>query len=338
MDDGSLKEIHKASGGAWGGNEVDKSYLQLLENIVQAEAMDKFKREEMTDYFDLLRDFETKKRSITRDNEGKITFKLPLSLCKLAELDEIKIATKIARLHDKTKYSWIGDKLRIEKVVAKALFAPPLERLITHVKKMFEEPEIQDVDAILLVGGFSECDLVTEAFEQSFPDKRRLIPKDAGLAVLKGAVRFGHHFDAFSTRIARFTIGTESWILFQKHHDPARKIIYNGHEYCKEIFTKIIEIGEEISIDMTHEENAKAVYADQKEVAIKLFSSTNRHVTYTTDSGCQELGRFRVDLPNFDKNFTTYYYFGDTEIHVRVKITKTKEEFEKWIDCFSTLF
>jgi hypothetical protein len=61
MDDGSLKEIHKASGGAWGGNEVDKSYLQLLENIVQAEAMDKFKREEMTDYFDLLRDLRQRK-------------------------------------------------------------------------------------------------------------------------------------------------------------------------------------------------------------------------------------------------------------------------------------
>ncbi|XP_060554286.1 heat shock 70 kDa protein 12A-like [Ruditapes philippinarum] len=341
MGDGSLKEIHKASGGAWGGNEVDKCYLQLLENIVQAEAMDKFKREEMSDYFDLLREFETKKRSITRDNEGKITIKLPQSLCRLAELDGIKMAAKIERLHDTTKYCWTGDKLRIEKVAAKALFTPPLEKLITHVKKMFEQPEIQDIEAILLVGGFSECDLVTETFEQSFPDKRLLIPKDAGLAVLKGAVRFGHHLYAFKTRIARFTIGAEKWRLFEESHDdPARKIIMSGQEYCTCIFKKIIEIGEEIPAAMTHVEKSHPACASQVQSDIVLFSSTNRHVTYTTDMGCQKLGTFTIDLPKSEsiseKKYTICYFFGDTEIHVRVKMKKTNEEFEKWIDCFST--
>ncbi|XP_060585384.1 heat shock 70 kDa protein 12A-like [Ruditapes philippinarum] len=339
MDDGSLKEIQKASGGAWGGNEVDKSYLQLLENIVQAATMNKFQREEMNDYFDLLREFETKKRSITRNNEGKITFKLPLSLCKLAELDGIKIATKIERSHDKKKYSWIGDKLRIEKIAAKALFAPPIEKLLNHVKNMFEQPEIQDVDAILLVGGFSECDLVTEAFEQSFPDKRLLIPKEAGLAVLKGAVRFGHHLGAFKTRIARFTIGRQICPVFEKHHDPARMIIFDGVKHCKQIFHKYIEIGEEIPVQMMHEEKSMAVHANQENIGIKFFSSTNRHVTYTTEPGCQKLGKFKVDLPKSksisDKEFTLYLYFGETEIHVRVKMSKTNEEFEKWIDCFS---
>jgi hypothetical protein len=341
MDDGSLKEIHKASGGAWGGNEVDKCYLQLLENIVQSDAMAKFKREEMTDYFDLLREFETKKRSITRDNEGKITFKLPQSLCRLAELDGIKMATKIARLHNKTKCSWTGDKLRIEKVVAKGLFASPIEMLTGHVKKMFEQPEIQEIDAILLVGGFSECDLVTEAFEQSFPGKRLLIPKEAGLAVLRGAVRFGHHLDAFKTRIARFTIGAEKWPVFVEHdHDPARKIKRDGQEHCTDIFHKLIEIGEEIPIAMTHEEESHPAFASQVNSQIVLFSSTNRHVTYTTESGCEKLGSFRIDLPKSesisDKKYTIYYFFGDTEIHVRVKMKKTNEEFEKWIDCFST--
>ncbi|XP_060554290.1 heat shock 70 kDa protein 12A-like [Ruditapes philippinarum] len=338
MDDGSLKEIQKASGGAWGGNEVDKSYLQLLENIVQAEAMDKFKREEMTDYFDLLREFETKKRSITRDNEGKITFKLPQSLCKLAELDGVKMATKIERLHDKSKYRWTGDKLRIEKVAAKTLFAPPLEMLINHVKKMFEQPEIQNIDAILLVGGFSECDLVTEAFEQSFPDKRLLIPKEAGLAVLKGAVRFGHHLDAIKTRISRFTIGREIWPEFEKHHNPAKKIKVDEKERCKDIVKQMIKIGDEIPVNMTHEERLMPVSANQKASAIKLYSSTSRNVTYTTELGCQELGMLAIDLPQSrsisDKKITSYYYFGDTEIHVRVKIAKTNEEFEKWIDCF----
>jgi molecular chaperone DnaK (HSP70) len=205
---------------------------------------------------------------------------------------------------------------------------------------MFEQQEIQDIDAILLVDGFSECDLVTEAFEQSFPDKSLLIPKEAGLAVLKGAVRFGHYSDKIKTRIARFTIGMESWPVFEKHHDPARKIDFDGLKHCKEVFHEIIKVGEEIPLKMTHIEEADLVNASQEGVAIKLFSSTNPHVTYTTEPGCQELGSLEIDLPKSkdisDKQFTIYYYFGDTEIHVRVKITKTNEEFEKWIDCFST--
>ena len=339
MDDGSLKEIHKATGGAWGGNEVDKSYLRMLEDLVKPEAMEEFKQTQMLDYFDLLRNFETKKMSFTRENEGKITFKIPLSLRELGESDGIKMEAKVARFRGKTQFSWIGDKLRIEKVDVKSLFTSTIKSIVDHIGKMFTEPEIQDVKVILLVGGFSECDLVKEAFEQHFPTKILLNPYQASLAVLKGAVRYGHFQDIIATRIARYTIGREIWPEFKGHHDPKKKVKYGGKEHCKEVFSKIIEIGEEIPMHKVHVESSTATYADQKAAETRIYSSTHQQVTYTTDAGCEKLGSITFDLPESniisDKDVTSFYYFGDTEIHVRVKINKTNEEFEKWIDCFS---
>ncbi|XP_060603676.1 heat shock 70 kDa protein 12B-like [Ruditapes philippinarum] len=51
--DGSLKEIHKASGGPWGGTAVDKNYFDWLTNLFGERTMERFKKEQMADYFDV---------------------------------------------------------------------------------------------------------------------------------------------------------------------------------------------------------------------------------------------------------------------------------------------
>lgn len=89
MMDGTLKELYKATGGAWGGIEVDKAYEQMLTNLVGVGALEKFKREHVGDYFDLLREFETKKRTITTDTTGKMTFRIPAALKECAESEDM---------------------------------------------------------------------------------------------------------------------------------------------------------------------------------------------------------------------------------------------------------
>lgn len=42
--DGTLKELHKASGGAWGGTRVDASYFGLFGSLFTKELMEEFKQ------------------------------------------------------------------------------------------------------------------------------------------------------------------------------------------------------------------------------------------------------------------------------------------------------
>lgn len=43
-----------------------------------------------------------------------------------------------------------------------------------------------------MVGGFSESPITLDVVKNAFPTKRVIVPEEAGLAVLKGAVLFGH--------------------------------------------------------------------------------------------------------------------------------------------------
>jgi hypothetical protein len=57
-----------------------------------------------------------------------------------------------------------------------------------------------------MVGGFSECSLIQEAVQEAFPDKRIIIPEDAGMSVLKGAVLFGHRPDFIRSRVMKCSL------------------------------------------------------------------------------------------------------------------------------------
>ena len=58
-----------------------------------------------------------------------------------------------------------------------------------------QEERNKDLSLIILVGGFAESPYVQQRIQEALPDKRLIVPGEAGLAVLKGAVMFGHKSD-----------------------------------------------------------------------------------------------------------------------------------------------
>ncbi|WAQ94596.1 HS12B-like protein [Mya arenaria] len=80
-----VKELFKASGGAWGGTKVDEAFKGFINDIAGFDAMGDLKRKHLDDFIDLFRRFENKKRSISPDKDSKTVIPLPLSLCSLIE-------------------------------------------------------------------------------------------------------------------------------------------------------------------------------------------------------------------------------------------------------------
>ncbi|WAQ93727.1 HS12B-like protein, partial [Mya arenaria] len=77
---GRVKELYKASGGAWGGTKVDDAFLDFLTLVTGPDVIDSFKKSNLYDYNDMMKRFEMKKRSITHESESKVVMSLPLSL------------------------------------------------------------------------------------------------------------------------------------------------------------------------------------------------------------------------------------------------------------------
>ena len=71
LSGGRLRELDSASGGSWGGTQVDKHFVAMLAECLGANTMRTFQKECLQDVFDLLKEFETTKRTITPETTGK---------------------------------------------------------------------------------------------------------------------------------------------------------------------------------------------------------------------------------------------------------------------------
>ena len=325
MDHGKLRELHKANGGAWGGTKVDEAFKQLLIKIVGSQVFEKFQKQETYDYLDLFREFEIKKRDITPDKESKVTFKLPSSLRDIYEEekgDDIKVA--IAQTNFSDNMSVIGDKLRMQPPVYKSLFSNAVDSIVKHVKDLLQEPAVQGTEAILMVGGFSESRLLQHAIRDSFPKLKLVIPEEAGLVVLKGAVVFGHNPSAIGERVCKYTYGFESHSLFDpSQHDQSKKVECEGRSYCNMTFDKHVEVGQTVKYG---ESQAKRTYvpisASHTAVCFILYASSNASPKYVTDFGCTKIGSVTVSIKDmsvpFDqRGIEVDLTFSGTEIEVR---------------------
>ena len=67
-----MKEVHKVTGGSYGGIYVDEEFVSLLESVFGIEAVKKFRISFPAQWLRLMNDFEMKKRG-KRAFEGNYT-------------------------------------------------------------------------------------------------------------------------------------------------------------------------------------------------------------------------------------------------------------------------
>lgn len=181
------------TGGPWGGTKVDEAFDQLIIKIVGASCFQKFTEEYEADNLNIYRELEIRKWSVKPEFNSKVTIKLPVSLVTTFEEETgEKIREMIQQTQFANKMTWQTGKLIMEADLFKDLFREPVNMLVEHLQRLMTKEILSDVSTLLMVGGFSESPVVLDAIMKAFPDKRVIVPVDAGLAMLRGAVLFGH--------------------------------------------------------------------------------------------------------------------------------------------------
>ncbi|KAK3590671.1 hypothetical protein CHS0354_026199 [Potamilus streckersoni] len=333
--DRSLGELYKASGGPWGGTCVDKNFLSFIGKIMGQDFLVEFARREMSDYIDLLREFETKKRTIKSSMDGKVSFKIPSSMLKMFEEKGCDVKSATARSGFEMNVSWVGEKLRVDPFIVIGFFNESVQNTINHVRKLLSDPSLRNVNTIILVGGFAECELFQDAFKRNFKREKIIIPEEGGLVILKGAVISGHVPKSITTRIARFTYGIAKTPKFDPDIHPIEKRkIYDGIARCRDVFNKFVEIGEVLETGHTISRTGIPLEVEQRKVHYHLYTSTEKSPRFVTDPSCRLLGKFSVPLPEGttidEKEVERSMTFGDTELMFRVKHPKTGKEFKTY--------
>ncbi|XP_052789013.1 heat shock 70 kDa protein 12B-like [Mya arenaria] len=340
-DNGTLKEIHKASGGAWGGTEVDKRYLQTLDDIFGEESMRRLKEETMMDFLAILEDFEVKKRTPDMRTRGFIMIKIPASLREYCEEKKGKKMADVVKdsVYGESVVYKAPDKLRVPWDIVKTWFDKSVDNTINHVKHLLELPNISEVETIILVGGFVESTYVQERFREALGDKRILIPNEPGLAVLKGAVKFGHNPAVVASRMIDYTYGVRGELAFDpKKHKEENKIMKNrGNVFAKDCFVKFCSINEEVLFGQKFKRTSRGS-SSKKSSKLLIYRSRDSSPVTVSDSACEKIGRLTInyseeDVEDDDFKIETSFTFGDTELLVKRKMLKSGKEVDLKIDC-----
>lgn len=325
-----LEELSRASGGACGGTMVDKEFLKFFECIVGKKVMKHLREDHTTDYMDLMRDFETIKRKInsTPDHSRKINFIIPLpslnSLCQrflekdfetaihdyLEEEEEKKnegITNQESELSNNANGRKIpkrqilleGHKMRVDPVIMNSFFKTAGETIVKEISNVLQNIERTNLNTILLVGGFSESPLIQEIIRQNFPDMHIISPEDPILAVLKGAVLFGHKPDFITSRFTRHTYGRRIRPLFdESKHDPKKRVTGEDGDRCRDVFETFMEINKKVPLDEVVTLVYHTVDSRQKSVSIAIYCTNKDKTDYVDDEGCVKLVEFSVPIPN----------------------------------------
>jgi molecular chaperone DnaK (HSP70) len=336
ISNGHLKELCHASGGNCGGTSIDNAFIQMVVKILGAPMITLLQQEDPTAYLDLLREFETVKRKIETDTTGNVNFTIPFttinSLCERHQHDTL--SSMIQSSPFASKITLRGDKMRVDADVMKSLFDKTINNIVSLVKDVLRESAAKNVPLLLLVGGFAECPLVQAAMKRNFPNKRIIIPEEAALSVLKGAVLFGHKPDYIASRVMRFSYGTDVTRLFDpKSHEQHRKYTckLSGEIRCLGLFGEIIKLNESVALGTKISRRYFTVKPNQRKMCVNMYASKKEKPTYVDEDGCVLIGTSEIEIlsPSEEERVVSVeYIFGNTEISVTAtdKLHNTKCE------------
>lgn len=326
-EDNTLEEVLPASGGPWGGKAVDDQFIKFLSELVEEKVWENFKSEHMEDYLEITRSFETKKRTIKPDKSGSTRMPIPQALVKLCtKSHRVKTFKEVIEKNEahKNNVDIVTGKLVWNNDFFRGFFKKTIDGIVKHIDELFQESEVKDVKIVVMVGGFSECLLVQDAIKKHFGDVSIIVPEEAGLAVLKGAVFFGHVPDAISRRSARYTYGIQTWPEFREGHHPKEKKVQIGKSVrCRDVFFKIVTKGEKVMPGYMKSQIFQALHNNENLLDCGVFVSDKKNPKYVDDPECRLLGHLQVPLNVEKQTLETLIeetlIFGETELKFKAK-------------------
>ena len=297
-ESGCVKELYHACGGDCGGTFVDKAFTDYISSCLGEKVFNRFRQEEKYDYMDVMREFENKKRSMVpeSDENKKLLFRVPVALHNIY-IDEQK--NKYGSTSMAEHIDLKGDKMRLSYGTVLNFYSDSTEKIGNKLTDILANPSLKDVDIIIMVGGYSNSLILQNFIKEKFQSRAIIIPNEAAVAVLKGAVMFGHNPTTMSERQCRFTYGIQTNILFDENIDQESKIIIdeNGVIRACDRFDVHVTIGQKVKTGVFQPSRVYSpMTREQTNMALRLYASLNASPVYTDEIGCEEINSRIIDI------------------------------------------
>ena len=344
VTDGGTKELHHATGGAWGGTYVDQNFVQLLYSIFGKDAIEKYKAEFPGDWVELVSvKFESNKRTASLSTATYV--ELPFSFHSFLS-DRGSLAKEAIAAMNNSNLKFTRGSLAIKYPEVRKLFQPVFENIANHLETVIRD--VGKVEFMILVGGFATCVLLQtylrERFEEPF-NLRIIVPPQCSLAVVMGAVLFGHDPAEIVSRRVRYSYGvrclreSDFHLSDLKSEDPSHSLsrlfmkMTTGVSMRRLRFKTFVTRNQEVSIDEEVTHSFRPCYPSQKSVKIVVYESDKKETKFVSEEGVRKIAQMRLPMPKVDlglnRELLISMKFGLTEIKVHSVDLSSKKHVEK---------
>ncbi|KAI1287507.1 Heat shock 70 kDa protein 12A [Halotydeus destructor] len=345
---GSLKELHKATGGPCGSLGVDNQFERLLGSIFGEDYIEYFRYKLPSGYIDLMATFEARKRSVNINQSTTSNVSLPFAFINgFKKWKGCGIETAVKKFaSSEVTYDASNGMLRLQQSMVHKLFAPVTEEIVKHIKSVLANPSVSNVKYLFLVGGFAESQLLQVAVRGAFANGslKVIIPQGVSLAILRGAVLFGLDPTIINIRRSRLTYGIGVLNKFIRGKHPLSKLIVcDNVEWCADVFDKFVLIDQSVGLGDTICRSYTPAKEGQTQIVLHVYSSDEEDAKYVTDVSVKRCGTLVLDLDeqicssvDDRREIQTKMVFGDTELKVSAVDMKTERTVRSEIDFLST--
>ena len=315
------------TGGPYGGTKVDEEFVSLLKKFFGANVVEIFRAKYPGEWLELMNEFEMKKRG-RRASEGETTrIRLSRTFTSLvSEHGGHDLAERFARSCAVDDVKFVRNEyFCLGSTAMRKLFDPVIKGIVEHLKNLLKSRALKRVEFFFLVGGFAESVLLQEAIKKQFSSQFTiLVPNNAGIAVVQGAVMFGQRPGIIASRKMSTTYGIKVYSLFDASIHPInKKEDVEGVTYCKDCLDVLVREGEVVHVEEKRHFNYAPTTSRQNEIEVKFFTPRDPDAKFVTDPGVgPSIGKISVASPDIsrgkDREISVCLYFGGTEIKVTV--------------------
>ncbi|KAJ7397250.1 heat shock 70 kDa protein 12A-like protein [Pitangus sulphuratus] len=321
-----LKELHKATGGGWGGNRVDENFTYFLREIFSDGVWDEYVKSHPTELQHIMYNFGLQKCSASRE---AVYIPCYYNLVRVAERKK-----NIAQFFEKPHGAvWCDGMVMITYEKMKSLFDYSIKNITCTLREILDKPGMANVQYILLVGGFASSIILRDAISQAFSKKYHVLcPVEAQAAIAKGAVLFGVNPHLVTSRISAKTYGLKVSQEFDRaiHDVSKRRVSKTGdYAYCTDLFKKLVGIGESVNINESAHYDFYPTEADQTNAHFVFYCTEKQDAQYVDEEGIEQLGSCIVPMPDrhlgMQQQLKMEIKFGLTEFKATCTDVASKE-------------
>lgn len=323
-DTGHLRELYKATGGAWGSIGVDCQFEMLLVSIFGEPFVEQFVKQKAVSWLELMNNFEAKKRTFNPSKDNPTSITLPFAFIDDFHRKTKKTVSQAVAAYGDESVQWSSHgSLRLLPGAMMDLFGPVVSTVVQHITKLLAQPEVGRIEYLFLVGGFADSPVLQQAIRKRFAnDLTVIIPQDVSLTILKGAVMFGLDPSTVQVRRSALTYGVACLNKYNPQlHPDEKKVVKDGQVWCTDIFDTFVSIGQAVPNDHHVTRSYNIARSGLKSTVITLFCSNNEVVKFITDPGVTKIGELHLQMPDTtggrSRELKTTMIFGNTEVSVQ---------------------